>query len=219
MGTDQIQIAAVRRPLRAFTMVELLLAIAITGMVSVAVATMLVAVAYGTSSDLDLRSVVVTGKVVNGRVDSAIRASRAILEIGTDYLVLWTGDTNPNGASDAPDLAELRLIERDNGTNELRSYAFSESWSQAQIDAANASYALAGNAAGFFQTATAAAKTAGSFQPTKWASGVTAAQFSVDGADPVTNRLVSYQLTLGVGDLSEVVVGATSIRYGAVNPS
>ena len=200
-------------------MVELMLAVAITGMVSVAVAAMLMAVSYGTSSDRDLRGVVVKARVTGGRIDSAIRGSRAILETGSDYLVLWTGDTNPNGTDDAPDLAEIRLIERDSGTNQLSSYEFPDSWTQVQIDAANASYALAGNPPGFFQSATSAAKTAGSFQPTLWTSGVTAIQFALDGADPVTTSLVSYRVTLTAGNLSETVVGAASARYSVVNPS
>ncbi len=207
-----------RRRRRAFTLVELLLALAITGLVAASVAAMLVAVSYGTSSERDLRGVVVKGTVIDARISSAIRGSRAILETGTNYLVLWTADTNPNGTTAAPDLSEIRLIERDAGSNELKSYKFPESWTQAQIDAADVAYQLTDNGAGFFQTETAAAKTAGSFQPTLWGTGVTSIVFELDGADPVTTTLVSYQLTLSAGDLSETVVGAASARHGAVNP-
>ena len=90
-------------------------------------------------------------------------------------------------------------------------------WNQAQIDAANVSYALTGNPAGFFKTATAAAKTAGSFAASAWASGVTSIQFALNGTDPTDRTLVSYQLTFSSGDLSESMVGAASPRYGAVN--
>ena len=210
--------SCVRRRRRAFTLLELMLALAIAGLVTASVAAMLVAVSYGTSSERDLRGVVVKGKVIDARISSAIRGSRAILEQGTDYLVLWMGDINPNGTSAAPDLSEIRLIERDSGNNNLSSYSFPDSWNQAQIDAANVSYTLTGNAAGFFQTATATAKTAGSFQPTLWGTDVTSIVFELDGADPVTTALVSYQLTLSAGDLSDTVVGAASTRHGAVNP-
>ncbi|MBU0719325.1 MAG: hypothetical protein KJ749_13850, partial [Planctomycetes bacterium] len=202
-----------------FTLVELLLALAITGLVSAAVAAMLMAVSYGTSSKRDLHSVVVKSRVVDARIASAIRGSRAILETGTDYLVLWTGDLNPNGTLDAPDLSEIRLIERDGASDTLSSYGFPSNWTQGQIDAANVTYQLTGNPPGFFQSATAAAKTAGSFQPTLWGSDVTSISFALDGVAPDSTMLVSYRLALGAGDLSETVVGSASARYGTVNPN
>lgn len=204
-----------RRP--AFTIVELLLALTIVGLVATSTSVMLVAVSYGTSSKRDFRAVVVKGKVVDSRLSSAIRNSRAILESGTDYLVLWTADDNPNGTANSPDLAEIHLIERDSGTNGLSSYGFPSTWNQTQIDAANVTYSLTGNPAGFFKTATAAAKTTGSFTASAWATGVTAMQFSLNGTDPTDRALVSYQLTFSSGDLTESMLGAASVRYGAVN--
>ena len=206
-----------RHQARAFTLVELLLALAITGMVSAGVATMLAAVSYGTSSQRDLRGVVVKGRVLNARLSAAVRSARALLESGTDYLVLWNGDVNTNGTTDAPDLSEMRLIERDAGLDELRSYGFPDSWTQAQIDAADVSFQLTGNPSGFFQTATATAKTNASFVPTKWGTGVTAISFALDDTNPETASLVSYRLTLSAGSLSETVVGAASARYGTLD--
>lgn len=200
-----------------FTLVELFLALAIVSLVAGAAAGMLVAVSYGTSSKRDLRGVVVRGKVLDSRLGSAIRNSRAILESGVDYLVLWVADDNPNGTGGAPDLSEMQLIERDNGTGDLSSYGFPSTWNQAQIDAANAGYTLTGNPPGYFRTVTTNAKTSGSFVASKWGSGVTAIQFTLNGSDPSDHSLVSYQLTLGSGELSEEVLGAASIRYGAVN--
>jgi len=199
------------------TIVELLLALTITALVSAAVASMLLAVSYGTSSKRDLRGVIVKGRIIDARMASAIRESRAILESGTDYLVLWKGDTDPNGTAGSPDLAEMLLIERDNAADTLSGYAFPSSYSQAQIDAANVTYQLTGNPAGFFQTATANAKTAGSFVQTLWGSGVTAVTFTLDGADPSDRSMVGYQLSLTAGDLNDTIVGSTSLRYGTVN--
>lgn len=219
MGVDKIQSAAATMIHRrqAFTIVELVLALAIAGLVSASAAGMLMAVSYGTSSKRDLRSAVVKSQVVDNRIASAIRGSRAILETGIDYLVLWTGDTDANGAANAPDLAEMRLIERDSATHTLKAYQFPDSWTQVQIDAANITYALTGNPGGFFLTVTTAAKTAGSFQPTLWGSGVTSISFVLDDPDPSLTRLASYRLVIASGDLSETVVGSASVRYTAVN--
>ncbi len=196
MGVDAIQSAAtcVRRPRRGFTIVELLLALAITGLVSATAAAMLMAVSYGTSSKRDLRSVVVKSRVIDARIASAIRGSRAILETSTDYLILWTTDTDSDGTSDN---AEVRLIERDSANDELTSY-YDTGVAGDYVDAA---------------TFRAAAKS--SYASDLWGTGLTAMQFA---RDPVTTTLVSYQLTLTAGDLSEAVVGAASARYGTVNP-
>ncbi len=220
MDADKLQGTAVIETHRrrcAFTLVELLLALAVVGLVAGAASAMLVAVTYGTSSKRDLRSVVVRGKVVGARLTSAIRNSRAILESGTDYLVLWVADDNPNGTTNSPDLSEMQLIERNSSTDELSSYRFPSTWNQTQIDAANATYSLTGNAAGFFQAATASAKTAGSFVESKWTTAVTAIQFTLNGTDPTNRTLVSYRITFGSGDLSESMMGAASPRFGAVN--
>jgi hypothetical protein len=209
--------AFLRSPRRALTMVELLLALAITALVSAAVTAMLVATAYGTSSERDLRGAVTRSKLVGARLNAAVRSSRAVLETGTDYLVLWMGDINTNATPDAPDLSEIRLIERDGGTDELSSYQFPDGWTQAQIDAADVAYALTGNPPGFFLNEAATAKAAGSLVPTRWGSQVTSILFDLDGADPITTTLVSYRFTVGAGDLSETVIGAASLRHSALN--
>lgn len=200
----------------AFTTVELLLALAIAALVAAAAAGMLVSVSYGTSSQRDLRGVAVKGKLLGARLDAAIRGSRAVLETGDDYLVLWSGDLNTNGTADAPDLSEIRLIEREGG-DEVQSYQFPDSWTQAQIAAADMAYTMTGNPPGFFKSAADAARTAGSFQPTRWGSGVTAIEFTPDGPDPTVTRLVSYRFTLSAGMLSETAVGAASVRYEPLN--
>lgn len=193
---------------RGFTLVELILALGICAMVVAAVSAMLVSVSYGTSARRDLRDLVVRGETVDARVALAIRSARAVLETGTDYLIVWMSDSKKN---DAPNLSEIRLIERALD-NTLKSYQFPGNWTQAEIDAADAQYTLSGNLAGFFRTATTNAKNAGSFVSTHWGSGVTAATFALDGADPAAIPLAAYRLTLQTGDLTETVIGAASLR-------
>ena len=196
MDADPIQsaVALVRHPARAFTMVEVLLALAITGLVSAAVAAMLVATSYGTSSEHDLRGVVVKGEILDARLSAAIRSSRTILETGTDYVVLWLGDVNTNGTADAADRWEVRLIEFDSGNERLNNY-YDGGASGAYVDVDT------------FR---------GLVTPATWATGVTTISFVPDTAAPNT-RLVSYRLTLQAGSLSETVVGAASLRYAALN--
>ena len=193
MDIDSIQSAAalVRRRRRAFTIVEVLLALAITGLVSAAVAAMLVATSYGTSSEHDLHGVVVKSEVVGARLGAAIRSSREVHESGTGYVLLWTTDANTNGTADR---AEIRLIDFDSGNGRLNNH-YDDGASGAYVDVST------------FR---------GVITPEVWATGVTAASFATDAAAPNT-RLVSYRLTLQAGNSSETVVGAASPRYTALN--
>ncbi|MCP4247270.1 MAG: hypothetical protein GY778_09505, partial [bacterium] len=83
-----------RQPTRTrrngLTLVELLLAVMISALIGGGVVAMLVAVAYGTSSSRDLRAIVVKSATIDGRLGAAIRRSRQVLAVGTDYCILWT---------------------------------------------------------------------------------------------------------------------------------
>ncbi len=191
------------------------MALAICGLVGAAVAAMLSAVAYGTSSRRELRGAVVRYRNVEERVSASVRSARAVLETGTDYVVLWMHDTRVN---QTPDLSEIRMIERDTAAgNVLRAFQFPSNWTQAQIDAAEQYYTLSGNPAGYFRTQTTTAKTAGSFVPTLWASNVTALTVQANTSDPATTSLVSFRIDLKNGDLTHTLIGAASPRITTVN--
>lgn len=202
-----------RRRRDAFTLVELLLALTISALVSAGVAAMMVAVSYGSSSDRDMRGLLVKSRTIDARINAAIRSSRTILETGTDYLVLWMADTRQN---DAPNLSEIRLIER-NGSDELNSYKadFPDGWSEEQIEAADTQYQVSDD----FLAATTAAKATGYFPASLWATDVTAIEFVLDTADPTTTKLASYRVTLQDGDMTETAIGAASLRSRTVQAS
>lgn len=184
------QIRTGRSDLRAFTLVELLLALVICSLVTAGVVAMMVAVSYGTSSSRDLRGLVVKSRTIDARLSAAVRGSRSVLASGTDFLILWTADNN---ADDTTDNAEVRLIERDPATDELNSY----------YDTA---------AAGVYVNATTfrnAAKSSYTYQ--RWGTGVNAITFVPDVAPPGT-KLVSYDFTLENAEVSETVVGAAAVR-------
>ncbi|MHC4093023.1 MAG: prepilin-type N-terminal cleavage/methylation domain-containing protein [Planctomycetota bacterium] len=174
----------------SFTLVELLLALAISALVTASVAAMMVAVSYGTSSSRDLRSLLVKSSTIDARLSAAVRGSRSILASGSDFLILWTADADDD---DTTDNAEVRLIERDPTTDELNTYYDT-------------------GAAGDYSDATAfrtAAKASYAYQ--RWGTGLTAISFVLDAAPPGTG-LVSYDLTLASAEVSETVVGAAAIR-------
>ncbi len=184
------------------TLVELLLAIIGTALVSTALAAMLAATAFGTSNRTDVRSVAVKHKVIAGRLGAAIRSSKMVLAEGDDYLVLWMDDADLSGQ---PNLSEIRRIERDNATNELRSYKAPDSLNPAD----DTEYDLAIDD---FNAETNSIKGTANFPQTLWAAGVTAWTITLDDADAQSASLVSYRMTIARGELVDTTIGATALR-------
>jgi len=172
------------------TLVELLMALGISGLVAVGVASMLVAVSYGTSSTREVRQLVVRVEVVEARLDAAVRGSKRVLSAGTDYVLLWAADTDGDATTDNN---EVRLIERIAASSTLYSYA---------DPAAGGDFV---DAASFRTTAKA------SYPSQAWASSVTALSFTTDASPPNT-RLLSYTFSVENGDVSDTAVGAVGIR-------
>ena len=184
------------------TLVELLLAILGTVLVSTALAAMMAATAYATADRIDVRSVAVKHKVIAGRLGAAIRSSKMVLDQSDDYLVLWMDDADLSGQ---PNLSEIRRIERDNATNELRSYKAPDSLNP--VD--DTEYDLLNDD---FDAETNSIKGTANFPQTLWAASVTAWTITLDDADPQSASLVSYRMTIAHHELLDTTIGATALR-------
>ncbi len=188
-----------RSPRRlGLTLVELLMALAITGLIGAAIASMLTAVSYGTSGSRDLRSLVVKNKTLSARITASIRQSAQVLDAADGYIVLWVKDLNASGE---PDLLELKRIELDAVARELTAYT-------PDPLAVNAAYLLTDD----FDTITNALIVSGDLVGELWATGVAQWAVSVDAVDPMDAALVSFQLTLSAGSLTDTSVNAVSLR-------
>ncbi len=184
---------------QAFTIVELLMALAITGLIGAAVASMLTAVSYGTDSSRDIRTLVVKNKTISARITAAIRESTQLLDADDNYIILWTDDINDSGA---PDLLELRRIDLDTGTNELIDYT-------PDPDAVDVAYDLE---ASNFDAVTVSLINSDKLLGTLWATNVAAMTVSLDESDPLEATLISFQVTISEGALSDTSVNAASLR-------
>lgn len=183
---------------QGLTLVEMMIALAITGLIGAAIASMLTAVAYGTSSSRDLRSLVVKNKTLSARITAAVRGSAQLLDAADGYVVLWTKDLNGSGV---PDLLELQRIELDSGTDELTSYTPDPS-------ATDVAYQMTDD----FDAVTTALIGGGDLEGALWATGVAQWAITFDNADPLDAGLVSFRLTLDAGGLSDTSVNAVSLR-------
>lgn len=199
-GSKQRSVSAVHRG-AGFTMVELVLALAITGMIGLAVSSMLVSVSYGTTSQADLRRASVKEKVIALRMNLAISSSKMVLDQGVDYLILWMGDQRQNGL---PDLSEIRRIDRDSTTLELWSYAAPPGLA----DADNTQYGFAND----FETITAALAGTTNFPGEVWGTNVTAWTQTLNQTNPQAATIVGYSITMMANDVTGTATNTLSFR-------
>lgn len=194
------------RRMHAMTLVELLLAMSITAIVTLAAGGMLTAVSYGSSERTDLRSLVVRQELIAHRLSAVIRASRQVLDCDNNQLVLWVSDANND---QTPQLSEVRWIERDNDTNEINmiQLMFPSNWTQEQIEILDKDYVTGSSRT--VQTATLTTYV----QSERWADFVTDWLISPGSSAVSTSALVSFRVTFGLtGKESQTMIGAAALR-------
>lgn len=192
-----------RAPAAALTLVELLLGLAVTAVIAAAVGAMLFFASHGASTRDVTRSRMVANELAGMRVNMAIRSARAVLAEGDGYLVLWMADTRANNA---PNLSELRRIERDDSTDRLLSY-------RAPDDLAEADDTLYDLGSTNFKIVTNSLKGSSEFPGEVWGTDVTGWTTDVDAVDPLDCRHVSYRITTTLEDVAQTMVGGAALRY------
>lgn len=186
---------------RAFTLVEVLLALALTSVVATVTLVMLGAVASGTNSSTDIRHAVVKRQVAALRVGSLLRSAAAVLYSNDDVLVLWTGDMAVNRK---PNLSELRRIERDSDTGVVTVYEAPETLSPAD----DAEYEFDDD----FASVTGLLSGSSSFPGRAVLGDVTNWSASLDTADPLEARLIRIALLLNTESGPENVTVIAALR-------
>lgn len=180
----------------AFTLVELLLAMAIMAIIGVAALTILGATTYGTSDDQLRRELLVNIEVIKKRINGTIHSAKELImphsgqTTSTDYFIVWANDTNND---DTKDNSEIVLVERNTTDNELLAYQDT-------------------SAAGTFSDAATFRTTAlASYPSTRWASGFSALSCTATfgtGNFP----LFTYKFTVTRGTTNESYTGSASTR-------
>ena len=183
-------------------MVELLLAMAGTGFVAVAISSMLFSVSYGTTSNKDLRKIIVREKITAARVTAAIRESNRVLATGDGFIVLWVNDDDADGQ---PKLSELRRIERVAVTSSILSYR-----SPASI--APADDTVFDLATSDFEGETDAVKGTADFPAERWATDVSNWTISINNPTAQLATLVSFRLTLQGNGTEDISIFVATLR-------
>jgi len=186
---------------RGLTLVELLMALAITALIGAAVTAMMFGVSHGTSENKDIRGLTLRSKAINARLAARIRTARSVLHAQDGLLILWTGDANDNAK---PDRSELQRIERDGDTGVITSYTIA-------ADGTDAEHELASD----FDALTTAAIDSGDMAGEAWARAVAGFAVTLDDAAAQSAGLVSFRITLRAGNLSDVTINAAALRNRA----
>lgn len=197
---------SVSRRSAGMTLPELLLACAGIAIVGLAIASMLAAVAYGTSSTQNIRTMVVGQKTISTRLTAAVRGSRMVLAASDDWALLWTADLNGDGL---PTVNELRLVEHDADAMQIRSHqADFTGMTEEQITTANVSYQMEDD----FAAVVATLKATAYFPARVWAKNVTTMNLTLNNAQAQSATVVAYRATLRAGDLTDPAIGAAALR-------
>ncbi len=170
---------------RGIMLVEILLALAITGLIAAGVASLLFATATGTQDRQNVRQRNVRVDVLAHRIDGAIRSSSMLVARDARCVVFWTADVKPNGV---PDLSELRRIQWDHVRKRVICYEAPATLA----DADNVAYDLATTD---FLTTTDGLRGSASFPGTVWANDVRGWNTSPAAASP-TARATGYGFTI-----------------------
>lgn len=183
---------------RGLTLLELLLAVAGTAVIGTAVTAMITGVAYGTSVDKDMRSLITRQMALRTRVEAEIRESWMLLDAGSDYVILWSADPDQDGL---PSKTEIQVIEYDPVMDRVLRYAPAPLIS-------DVSYTLTDD----FRTVTNSYKGDSTFPVERWAEQITSLDVSLDHLDPQSAKLVSFRFGMSGGEVPYTGIGAATIR-------
>lgn len=190
-----------RRIPRGFTLVEMLIGLALSSMVGLGVAMMLAAVGSGTQTQRDSRESMVTRQVVIHRLGEVTRdAATMMLTDHPHHIVLWIADATGNRV---PNTSELRRIEWDKQSQEI--------WVYEAVD--DLAYDHSYNLNQSYTGATSAQINSGKMPGRLLLSGVTDWDVDFDEADVKASRLLRVRVTFERAGGEETVTVISALRH------
>jgi len=181
---------------RAMTLMELLIGLAITAVVSAVIAILINSTAVGTNSQQDGRRSLVKFQQIKAEVGDELANARCILDASLTgsaapyYIVYWIGDPAPASplqtqVNGAVDLSEMRMLELDPATGNLNLWSTPASISNDQTYAAGTTW----------HAAAVAAKSNSNFTARTIATSVTSMVCSLDAGTMTQAKLIHATIT------------------------
>lgn len=192
---------------RGLALVELLMAIAITSMVTAAVASLTAAVARSQEWENDRREATVRAQAMNVRLSGYVTPSRCVLNQQTDAFVVWFDDSRE---SDTVHVSEIRWFDFDdiNEVLELSYTKWPEGWSQSEIDEYDVQFPIGSDWWAVLQTYVGL----GFIEKTKISDRVIAFTVSRDAGTEKGKKIMTFNATIGGDNFDHDVVTSSSIR-------
>jgi prepilin-type N-terminal cleavage/methylation domain-containing protein len=175
---------------RGLSLVELLIGVAISGIVAAGVAAMLGGVASGIAIGTDARTGMLATGVIQGRVVEAVTPARCVLASEPERTALWRGETRPGGLVEPSEIAWLR-IDTSRGVLIMEYIEFPEGWGP--IEQARADQPLRPNGDPF--PLLEEARSAGILTTEILADGILNGTF-IEGSDSIGEREVRIDIQL-----------------------
>jgi len=206
----------IQRGRAGVTLVELLLAIVITAMVSLGVASMMTTVATVTEADREARSALLRSLAVREALRAYLEEALAVLQVSADgsSIAVWLEDDLTPGCAN---LLEVRVLtfDADEGTIVASRVEAPDAWHPVQKQALNIIMAASGDIFGTFE----GFEPLGMVKSTTLAAGIADVEWALSSANPREARRARLRFDLLApapvdADPAEVPTTAMLVAFG-----
>jgi prepilin-type N-terminal cleavage/methylation domain-containing protein len=193
---------------RGMTLLELMLALSITAMVSTAIAGMLNAMTTGVVTRRDSRGVMVRATTAQTRLGAYITPARSVLASNGGNVVLWYEDSRE---SDTVHASEVRWIRFDAATQgiDVLYVAFPDAWTDIACDLADKEHAANSN----WDAVLAGYQAMNLVASMRVVDGLSDAAVTLNDVDALEARVVSHDLDFAVQGGSQRVRMASAVMF------
>ncbi|MCI0631388.1 MAG: hypothetical protein L0Y44_12130 [Phycisphaerales bacterium] len=195
------------RSARGLSLVELMLAMTITVMVSGAIAGMLGAVTSGVGTRRDTRAVMILANAAQSRLSAYIAPARCLLAADGANLTLWLTDARESGTVHATEVRWL-IVDEAAGTLDVSYVHFPDAWIQAAKDLEDHEFPASTD----WNLVLTLYQTSGWIAQQSLIDDLDGAQLDLDQSLPINSRCANYQLQFRT-DMGRVpITVASTIR-------
>lgn len=192
---------------RGLALVELLLALVVTSLVGLGVASMLSMVSGAAAADQDRRSVLLRALAAQVRIRAYLNTSLCVLQHDPKKgMTIWLNDQRPDGNVH---LSELRAVWFDDAAGEIRveRVAFPDEWSQTLKDSSDVALALGAD----YFAAIDSMRDQGFTRSETLVDGVAWIDATFDEKNPDDARRVTLSLGLSPGPSAAIQSGSADV--------
>ncbi len=183
------------RPIRrAMTSLELMLSLAITAVVALAITGMLGAVTQGVVTRRDARSIMVRAFAAQSRLAAYIAPSRSLLAANGTQVVVWLDDSRESDTVHASEVRWLRYNAAE-GAIDVYFVEFPAGWTELQKDLADLEYPLGEN----WSTVFSYYQANGWLLDIRLVDGLVSNAVTIDQATAIDSRNVQFNLGFDTG--------------------